>query len=92
MFARSQHADRNGISLQVYLDNLNFALVQKLFGEPDPNAYQDEEKGYDGNEYLFVEQSTGLPVNLYARWGDWRVGAHEKATAERFATWLRSLI
>lgn len=89
MFKRTPEADINGTSLQVYLDEVTTPQIRRIFGKPDLDAYHEPEKGYDGDEYKFTDE-IGNVVNLYARYGAWRIGAHNRAPAELFATWLRA--
>lgn len=84
---RTPNSNMTGSSLQRYLDGFK-GSVSELFGKPDPNGYVDDEKGYDGSDYHFTEKSTGQTVNLYARWGEWRIGSHNRETAERFYCWM----
>jgi hypothetical protein len=69
--------------LQAYLDNVTTEDITRLFGEPDPGGYVDDEKGYDGREYLFTD-GMGNVVNIYSRFGNWRVGAHDEQVAAEF--------
>lgn len=77
----------NGVCLQEYVDEVNLLALVAHFGKPE-DGYWDPEKGYDGHEFLFVEESTGEVVNLYSRFGNWRIGAHSKDVAQRFKAWL----
>lgn len=90
-FVRTPCSGVSGSCLQAYLDDVELNVIA-LFGKPDPDGYVDDEKGYDGNEYHFTEQSTGQIVNLYARYGEWRVGALTKAVADRFVSWLKDRV
>ncbi len=91
MWKRNRNADINGISLQLYCETLTLSKVRQVFGKPDPDGYVDDEKGYDGNEYRFVSE-IGDVVNLYSRFGNWRIGAHSPEVAERFKFWLTAWI
>jgi hypothetical protein len=89
-FIRVPNADTCGTSLRAIVDSrVTFEHIQNVFGKPDPNGFWDDENGYDGNEYAFVESDTEYVVCLYSRWGSWRVGAHNHDAAERFAAWVK---
>ncbi len=90
-FLRTPDADTNMTSLRVTVDNVTLTSLKKALGDPNPNSYVEEEKGYDGNEFTFTEAETGNVVNLYSRYSVWRVGAHSHDVAVRFATWLKEM-
>lgn len=89
MFTRNDNAALGG-SLQATVKVSRHAL-DLAFGKPNPNAYYDPEKGYDGEEYIFVD-ADGHVVNLYARWGCWRIGAENNELADQFGKWLSTQI
>jgi hypothetical protein len=80
---------KGGTCLQIVLRNLRASTVRCLFGDPDPWGLVDDEKGYDGDEYIFVNEAGGF-VFLYSRWGQYRIGASNHALAESFEEWLDS--
>jgi hypothetical protein len=83
----SPKADTSGTSFQMYLCAASVEQMTKAFGAPSADAYWDPERGYDGDEWQF-ESDSGLVFNVYARWGQLRVGAHGEEGVEAFGAWL----
>lgn len=90
-FIRTPNADISMSSLQAYVPGVSATQILRVLGEPDPHGYEDDEKGYDGRDYVYTEVATGKMVHLYARYSEWRVGAFGKAEAERFAAWVKAV-
>lgn len=86
-FKLDPKADTNGTSLQAYLPQMTHEQMHERFGDPRPGGYEDADKGYDGEEWSFVDEY-GAVVNVYARYGDFRVGAHNARVADNFVEWL----
>ncbi len=89
-FKRSK-VNTSGTSLQKYLDGITDYDVKRAFGDPNDDGYWDDEKGYDGREYTFTDDAGNI-ATLYARWGAWRVGAHEPRVAREFKEYFLGLI
>lgn len=86
MFVRGT-SSISGTSLQIVLPDLSLAKVREIFGEPDKDAYYEPERGYDGNEYTFVDE-VGNVARLYDRYGQFRIGARHGGIAMTFMCWL----
>ena len=96
-FKLTSDSDRvSGTSLKAYVEEQKRyetesgksmdSLLVALFGVPK-DGYVDEEKGYDGYEWVF-ESEDEYTVTLYSRWGSYRVGAHDSGVALDFLAWL----
>lgn len=86
MFKLNKNADTNGTYLCGYCpDRITDSALLKAFGQKNDDYY-DPEKGYAGG-YRFSDEN-GNVVNLYPRWGVWRIGAHSETTAKQFEAWL----
>jgi hypothetical protein len=90
-FSRTESVSINGTHLQDFCHSLTDSIVIKVFGVPNKEAYWAPEDGYDGMEYHFVSDH-GDVVSLYARWGNWRIGAHNADVADAFKAWLAGVV
>jgi hypothetical protein len=87
-FERKEDVSTNGTCFQCYLPGeVTANKLAEVFGPCNRDGYWDEEKGYDGNDWTF-RSDTGLAFKVYARWGHYRVGAHDEEGVEAFAAWL----
>lgn len=81
------YVDVNGTFLAAHLpDKVNRAALLRRFGETPRVGCVDPEKGYDGEEWTF-RADTGDVFNVYARWGQYRIGARTE-NVEAFQSWL----
>lgn len=86
-FHPAVNADTNGTFLACHLPpEVRRAAMLARFGTPTTGGVWDHEKGYNGEEWAFIG-SDGAVYNVYARWGMFRVGAHQ-ADVATFAKWL----
>jgi hypothetical protein len=87
MFTRSADANLDGTHLHDIVRNVTTQQLSALFGPPTPGY--DPEKGYE-HEFHFAGPGDEV-VNLYDRYGVYRIGATNAATAELFREWLAVL-
>jgi hypothetical protein len=81
---------QSGTALMGYPD-LDDKTIRALFGKPVEDAYYEPERGYEGEGYWFEDVVTGEPIELYSRWGVFRIGARSPEAAARFNQWLNIL-
>lgn len=76
--------------LAVYVDNANINDILEAFPDGRQEGYYDPEKGYYDDEVGFRCVETGEVFNVYARWGQVRIGALNPTTprALELAAWL----
>ena len=91
MFSHSPSESVNGTHLCAHVEEEVGLKVSKLF-KPSPDGYVDEEKGYEGLEYRFLDEE-GQIYNLYSRWGSWRLGGYNLSHGDigKFVQWAKSL-
>ena len=70
-FQHMLDADTNGTYLCGYISDAAFAACQATFGSSE--GYYDSERGYNGCEWQFTDDSNNL-YNVYNRFGSPRVG------------------
>ena len=89
-FTYSPNAEISGSHLVDYIDADVGSKVAARF--TPCVCYFDEDKGYDGQEYRFVDAG-GQLYNLYTRWGQWRLGGYNLQPGDvgAFVNWVRSL-
>ncbi len=81
------NADTNEISLRTGLPTVTAEAMRLCFGKESPNGYFEPERGYDGLDWIFVNDD-GHVFKVYARYGAFRIGARDGADCEAFAKWL----
>lgn len=87
-FKCDSSADVQGTYHLIDLPDVSVDQMKRAFGAPSVEAYIDEEKGYEGDEWYFTHPD-GRVYTVYARWGCFRVGGRGESHSD-FAQWFRS--
>lgn len=92
-FVLAPKGTQSGGCLRRYLStSLTREAVVKVFGKPDADAYWEPERGYDGDEWVFLlgQGDQDVRFTVYSRWGFFRVGANvdSEDDVDDFIMWL----
>ena len=82
---------QSGTYLRVEIPSLRQRDIVAKFPEGKHEGYYDPEKGYDDFEVSFVDTENSNSFNVYARYGQVRIGAFGTVSddeVEDFYNWL----